>query len=39
MIISFIAGLSILLLTGVTNTCISYYLFVDTAENDSKKSS
>ena len=39
MIISLIAGLSILLLTGVTNTCISYYLFVDPAENDPNESS
>jgi hypothetical protein len=37
MITSLIAGLSILLLTGLTNSYISYWLFVENPNQDKKK--
>jgi hypothetical protein len=37
MIASLIAGLSILLFTGLTNSYISYCLFVDNPNHDTKK--
>jgi hypothetical protein len=39
MIVSLIAGLSILLLTGLTNSYISYWLFMERPNHDRKKSS
>ncbi len=39
MIVSLIAGLSILLLTGLTNSYISYWLFVEQPNESRKKSS
>jgi len=39
MIVSLIAGLSILLLTGLTNSYISYWLFVEHPNESRKKSS
>lgn len=39
MIASLIPGLSILLLTGITNNYISSWLFVETPKQDDKKHS
>ncbi|BAZ80966.1 MAG: hypothetical protein RLZZ29_1222 [Cyanobacteriota bacterium] len=39
MITSLIAGLSILLLTGLTNSYISYWLFVEHPKHEQNKSS
>lgn len=39
MIASLIAGLSILLITGIANSYISYWLFVEHPHHDRKNSS
>lgn len=39
MITSLIAGLSVLLLTGITNSYISYWLFIEPENHDREKSS